>query len=198
MNRAERNLDIQMISESEPDAGDVEEIARQFHETYELLAPSFGYETRRESAVDWRDIPEANRQLMIATCRTVLARLSAARQPASEPDAGLRKRHEATSNYAIALQRAIERHCRGLEVPANIAAECPHHAEMLNAARSVPASPASEPTLTLAMKALRDIRDDWDCDEDAHKYNTTCRACMAADVLRRLSVTTESTEGNGK
>ena len=35
-------------------------------------------------------------------------------------------------DYAIALQRAIEYHCRGEEVPAEIAKECPHHAEMLD------------------------------------------------------------------
>jgi hypothetical protein len=34
--------------------------------------------------------------------------------------------------YAIALQRAIEHHCRGEEVPPEIAVECPHHARMLN------------------------------------------------------------------
>ncbi|MHA2403290.1 MAG: hypothetical protein ACXADH_09900 [Candidatus Kariarchaeaceae archaeon] len=42
-------------------------IARAFHEAYEELAPSFGYETRKKSRVDWKDIPENNRNLMIAT-----------------------------------------------------------------------------------------------------------------------------------
>lgn len=37
-------------------------------------------------------------------------------------------------DYAIALQRAIEHHSKGKEVPADIAAACPHHADMLNAA----------------------------------------------------------------
>lgn len=34
--------------------------------------------------------------------------------------------------YAIALQRAIEHHCRGKLVPEMIASDCPHHAKMLN------------------------------------------------------------------
>jgi hypothetical protein len=64
-----------------------EALARAFHETYERLAPSFGYETRRDSAVPWEQVPEANRRLMIAVCAelldTVLARPPAAR--ASQP-----------------------------------------------------------------------------------------------------------------
>lgn len=41
-------------------------------------------------------------------------------------------RLEAQTEYSIALCRAIEHHCRGLEVPAAIADQCPHHARMLN------------------------------------------------------------------
>lgn len=41
-------------------------VAEAFHRAYERLAPSFGYETRRESAVPWQDVPEANRRLMTA------------------------------------------------------------------------------------------------------------------------------------
>ena len=44
-----------------------EEMAQRFHEAYERLAPSFGYETRRESAVPWAEVPESNRRLMAAT-----------------------------------------------------------------------------------------------------------------------------------
>jgi hypothetical protein len=29
----------------------------------------------------------------------------------------------------------------------------------------------------------RDIRDNYDCDEDAHKYGTTCRSCKAKEML---------------
>jgi len=50
-----------------------ETLAREFHEAYERLAPEFGYETRRESAVPWEDVPEANRRLMEATVAHVMA-----------------------------------------------------------------------------------------------------------------------------
>ena len=49
-----------------------EQLAQAFHETYERLAPSFGYHTRPESAVPWDQVPEANRQLMIAVCQELL------------------------------------------------------------------------------------------------------------------------------
>ncbi len=49
-------------------------LAQQFHDTYELLAPLFGYETRRQSAVPWSEVPEPNRSLMIATCEELIAR----------------------------------------------------------------------------------------------------------------------------
>lgn len=47
-------------------------IARRFHEAYERLAPEFGYETRRESAVPWEDVPEQNKALMIAVATEVV------------------------------------------------------------------------------------------------------------------------------
>ena len=34
--------------------------------------------------------------------------------------------------YSIALQRAIEYHCKNLEIPEEITIKCPHHAKMLN------------------------------------------------------------------
>ena len=49
-----------------------ENLARRFHETYEKLAPSFGYETKKDSAVQWADVPEKNKNLMIATCKAIL------------------------------------------------------------------------------------------------------------------------------
>jgi hypothetical protein len=42
------------------------------------------------------------------------------------------ERHQKTLDYAIALQRAIEHHVRGEPVPDWVAADCPHHAEMLS------------------------------------------------------------------
>ena len=49
-----------------------EALARLFHETYETLAPHHGYETRKESARPWEEVPEKNRKLMIMTCDLVL------------------------------------------------------------------------------------------------------------------------------
>ena len=44
-----------------------EDIARLFHESYEELAPLYGYKTRDASAVLWESVPEGNKKLMIAT-----------------------------------------------------------------------------------------------------------------------------------
>ena len=54
-----------------------ETIARQFHEAYERLAPSFGYETREASAVPWVEVPEENRRLMIAVAGEVAPPIAA-------------------------------------------------------------------------------------------------------------------------
>ncbi len=51
------------------------ELAKLFHETYERLAPDFGYETRKESRKKWYDVPEKNRKLMIAVAGHILAEL---------------------------------------------------------------------------------------------------------------------------
>lgn len=55
--------------------GDGEALARRFHETYERLAPSFGYETRKETRKF--DPTTPNGRLMIAVC-TALAEQPAA------------------------------------------------------------------------------------------------------------------------
>lgn len=52
----------------------VEDVAAEFHETYEALAPKFGYATRPESAVTWERVPEANRRLMIAVVHDLIQR----------------------------------------------------------------------------------------------------------------------------
>jgi hypothetical protein len=49
-----------------------EAIARRFHETYEQLAPNYGYTTRKSSAQPWEDVPEPNKSLMIATVAALL------------------------------------------------------------------------------------------------------------------------------
>lgn len=52
--------------------GTAEDLARRFHETYERLAPEFGYSTREASRKPWEDVPEQNRRLMIAVCAELL------------------------------------------------------------------------------------------------------------------------------
>jgi len=54
------------------DVDRAEYIARRFHELYEKLAPRYGYETRLPSRVPWPEVPENNRQLMIAVVRELL------------------------------------------------------------------------------------------------------------------------------
>jgi hypothetical protein len=54
---------------------DSEALARRFHETYERLAPAFGYTTRSETAVPWEQIPGQNRYLMIAVCEELVKEL---------------------------------------------------------------------------------------------------------------------------
>ncbi len=49
-----------------------EELAQIFHETYEKLAPSYRYKTRKESAVEWDKVPENNKKLMIAVSKEVI------------------------------------------------------------------------------------------------------------------------------
>jgi hypothetical protein len=58
---------------------DAETLARRFHEAYERLAPQFGYQTRRETAVPWDEVPEQNKRLMIAVCDELLRGVLAAR-----------------------------------------------------------------------------------------------------------------------
>jgi hypothetical protein len=48
------------------------EVAQAFHEAYESFAPMFGYSTRLESAKPWAQVPQANRDLMVATVRAVM------------------------------------------------------------------------------------------------------------------------------
>jgi hypothetical protein len=55
----------------DPSRDRAEEIARVFHQTYEEQAPEFGYRTREASAKPWAEVPEDNRELMIATAHGV-------------------------------------------------------------------------------------------------------------------------------
>ena len=49
-----------------------ERLAKYFHDTYEKLAPQYSYKTRKESAVDWKDVPKNNKELMIAVAEKVI------------------------------------------------------------------------------------------------------------------------------
>ncbi len=35
--------------------------------------------------------------------------------------------------------------------------------------------------------ALKDIRDNYDCDEDAHKYGSRCRSCVARAAIAKAT-----------
>jgi hypothetical protein len=48
------------------------DLAQQFHEAYERLAPEFGYSTREASRKTWGDVPENNRHLMTAVCCSIM------------------------------------------------------------------------------------------------------------------------------
>jgi hypothetical protein len=74
-----------VCADGNPDGTDAVWLARRFHEVYEELAPTFGYTTRRDSAVPWDEVPRENRHLMIATC-AVLLRESPALASAGQDD----------------------------------------------------------------------------------------------------------------
>ena len=56
------------------EVNDAAQIAERFHHAYEHLAPSFGYETRKQSSVPWEQVPEPNRSLMVAVVQDLLDR----------------------------------------------------------------------------------------------------------------------------
>lgn len=56
--------------------GAAEILAEKFHETYERLAPEYGYRTREASAKPWAEVPENNKALMVAVASELLSRVS--------------------------------------------------------------------------------------------------------------------------
>lgn len=62
----------QVIEETQPRSELTEQIAQEFHETYERLALEFDYKTREESAKPWADVPAKNKRLMIAVVAELL------------------------------------------------------------------------------------------------------------------------------
>jgi len=69
-------IDLRVIpapaTPEEPTFEQCDALARKFHEAYERLAPSYGYKTRKESAVPWADVPSGNKDLMRAVAREIL------------------------------------------------------------------------------------------------------------------------------
>lgn len=51
----------------------IENIAREFHDAYERLAPSKGWETQERSRTSFEDLPPENRELMIAVVAELIA-----------------------------------------------------------------------------------------------------------------------------
>jgi hypothetical protein len=87
--KSQEGSDTPQVVQDDPGArervsGDAMAVARLFHETYERLAPDFGYRTREASAKPWDEVPEQNRALMVATVREVLAAIAAPRDPKAE------------------------------------------------------------------------------------------------------------------
>jgi len=77
-------ISMTAASSEQPQEWTPETLARFFHDTYEMLAPSFGYETRE----DTREFnPESkNGRLMVTVCGAVLLRFNAALTAAVEAD----------------------------------------------------------------------------------------------------------------
>jgi hypothetical protein len=83
-------------------------VAEAFHNSYERLAPDFGYKTREASAVPWEDVPEQNRSLMVAVAAELLAAGFVAGQAA--PDAeieGLKNALAASRATTVEQVRAL-------------------------------------------------------------------------------------------
>lgn len=72
----ERDRVLERRSKPKREMAQAESLAKLFHETYERLAPSFGYETRKDSAVPWDEVPENQKKLMTATCKEVQEELN--------------------------------------------------------------------------------------------------------------------------
>jgi hypothetical protein len=51
-----------------------EEIAKEFHTSYEKLASNHGYSTRKSNAVPWDKVLPSNKSLIIATVQDLLDR----------------------------------------------------------------------------------------------------------------------------
>ena len=77
-------IEIERATDQPPErlGAGAETLARAFHEAYERLAPSFGYETRTETR-DF-DPTTKNGRLMVAVCDEIMRRALGTTDPASE------------------------------------------------------------------------------------------------------------------
>lgn len=82
------------------DRAEAELVAQLFHEAYERLAPSFGYETRKASAVPWESVPEPNRSLMVAVAGSVLDEIAGSIPLLAELEAQRRRAADAEREMA--------------------------------------------------------------------------------------------------
>jgi hypothetical protein len=79
-----------------------EQLAKLFHETYERLAPTFGYETRKGSRVPWEEVPERNKKLMIAVADLIELEYFSSRQAGDDDDdLSLGDEFFATNGYGV-------------------------------------------------------------------------------------------------
>ncbi len=108
MTTANRVILDASIAPAQPDTA--EEAAKDFHETYERLAPQFGYETRKESAKPWAEIPENNRKLMIAVAGEVIQRaiVSATAQLRHELAQARKERDDENMSWSVRYDSEIQ------------------------------------------------------------------------------------------
>jgi hypothetical protein len=73
-----------MTNEAEQLKDASEKLALEFHDLYEALAPTYGYETRKETRRF--DPYTPNGRLMIAVCRALLEKRGHPRVPSQDSD----------------------------------------------------------------------------------------------------------------
>lgn len=114
-------------------------LATRFHETYERLAPSFGYETRQDTKKFDPETP--NGRLMVAVC----AELAAA--PASPlPGGGWKpSRNDVARRCDPKAWEFYDRHIDNPIMGAECRAEVAASIRMADAILALPAAPTGEP-----------------------------------------------------
>lgn len=91
-----------------------DDLAREFHEVYEALAPAYDYSTRVDSAVPWDDVPEPNKSLMLAVSGAIIAKYSASNH-ADYSAASVKDRADWYADYESSPDVAANAFQRGWE-----------------------------------------------------------------------------------